>query len=205
MLHSFSCLSLGKKISCIHSKILRVVTLSACVALLAILLEPATPSQPTIGSSKSVSAQTLVALQTASPTPSSLQRRTTSSAITDREKDCQREQAQWRANLPFRSLVTGALIFFVILVFVFTPLGFSTPFVRMLCAFVVAIVFGPTIIGLQKQASLRVCPEPTSFFGLLTADLFFYTLLGIVIIALLLLFIRYVSAVRTLNKRQTAS
>jgi len=144
----------------------------------------------------------LVAFQL-TPQPT-LQRRNAPLALNDRSIQCQRQQAEWVQNLPSRSFVTGAIVFFVILVFLFTPLGFSRPFVRMFLAFVVAILIGPTIVGLQKHAALKVCPDPISFFGILTADLFIWTLVGIVATAVLLVIIRYPFTRRRLNTRPTA-
>lgn len=139
--------------------------------------------------------------QTPQPT---LQRRSTPPTTNARSVQCQQQQAEWINNLPSRSFVTGAIAFFILLVFLFTPLGFSRPFVRMFAAFVVAILVSPTIVGFQKHSALRVCPEPPTFLSILTADLFIWTLAGIVAIALLLVIIRYPLTKRRLNTRPTA-
>lgn len=193
----------GLKITSV--KVVLIAVVISMIALSAI----STRGRPSSGSSTEADDLNLIAFQTdpsaKPPTPQgTLQRRTAPPATTDRGTQCQRVQADWVNNLPSRSFVTGALVFFICLVFLFTPLGFSTPFVRLFCAVLVAIVLGPTIVGLQKQAALKICPEPTSFLGIMTSDLFIWTLAGIVTAALLLMIIRYPFTRRRLNTRPTA-
>lgn len=142
----------------------------------------------------------LLALQTGTPS-GVLQRRTNPSTVPkSQEIECQRQHNQWDRNLPSRSLATGAAFYFIS-ISVFTLLGFSTSFVRAFCAFIVAAISSPVVVGLQKREAFKVCSEPTNIYGILTADLFMWTLVGILLTALLLLIIRQFSAVRKLNSQ----
>lgn len=182
------------------------------IALLAFILLVSIGKTPALSApepSEAIEDSKLVALQATptaqtNPSPGGLTRRTTPPAAADRGTQCQRVQADWVNNLPSRSWVTGAVVFFIVLVFIFTPIGFSTSFVRMFCAFVVAIILGPLVVGLQKHAALKICPDSIGFLGIMTSDLFVWTLVGIAATALVLILIRYPLTKRKLNTRPTA-
>jgi hypothetical protein len=139
----------------------------------------------------------IVAQQT-NPQSGGLQRGTppsTDEREKQRREECERRHAEWDRNLPKRSAVFGAILYTLAIYFL-TFFRFSTTLVRVFWSFVAAVIFGPAVVGLQKYDALKVCPSPPGFLGILTADLFGWTLFGIALIIGLFAAWRYVSVVR---------
>jgi hypothetical protein len=130
-----------------------------------------------------------------------LQRGSQPASSTAKNEECQRRHAEWERNLAVRSLFWGFILSIFILS-VLTAMRFSNSVIRLFCSIVLAGVFGPFILGLQKYDLFKVCPEPPSLLGVFSADLFLWTLLGIGVSVSLIAIIRYVTVVRTKFRTQ---
>jgi hypothetical protein len=70
------------------------------------------------------------------------------------------------------------VIFFLSALYLLNWLRFKHTVVRVILAFVVAMVMGPSLMALVVQDALKVCISPPGFLGSLTAPLFAWTFVG---------------------------
>ena len=138
------------------------------------------------------------------PPDETLQRGSPAAPTNRNEAECQRRHADWRDSLGSRSLFWGLGLNALALT-VFTILGFSNTWVRLFVSIVVAVVLVPAALTLQMVNAFKVCPSPPGFFTVLSADLFVWTLAGILLSVSVIAAVRYFGAIRTAFRRHLTS
>lgn len=146
----------------------------------------------------------LLARQGISP-PGGLQPGTIPRPVSTTGDECLRRRADWEKNRPAWSFLWGA-VFYVIFVVLLTFLRVTRSGVRLLISFVAAVIFGSSLLALQVQDALKVCPSPPGFLGsVVSAPILMWTGTGGVIAILAAFAIRYVTVVLGRFRRETTT
>jgi hypothetical protein len=182
-----------------HSLQLKIVTLISALILMSFF--------PVSSQSQSSPSGT----QTGSPagpdsrsTPQSrgLQRAPTLST-NSRDIECQRRHADWDRNRSAWSFFWGFAFYFLANLFL-TFLRFKNTTVRVIVSIVIAALLGPSLLAVQMQDALKVCPNPPGFLGSLSAAIFVWTLAGGISTWLVICFLRYLVVSHQFRKKQSA-
>jgi len=139
------------------------------------------------------------------PTPLSrgLQRASTPAPTSSSDIECQRRHADWDRNRAPWSFFWG-FVFYLIANLLLTFIRFWNTTARVILSVVLAAVFGPSLLAMQMQDALKVCPNPPGFLGSLSAAIFVWTLVGAVTTWLVICTVRYVVVSRQFRKSTTA-
>jgi hypothetical protein len=134
--------------------------------------------------------------QQGNPDSTTLQRGSPPSrASNSRSAECKRREADWERNLPWRSAFSG-LVFYCLYLYGLTAFRLSNTIIRLACSVVASSFTAPVIVGFQKVIALKICESPPGLFGVLTADLFMWTLFGITLPIGVFTLIRFISVVK---------
>ncbi len=119
--------------------------------------------------------------------------------------ECLRRRADWENNRSAWSFLWGA-VFYVVVVVVLTLAGVTRSGIRLLISFVVAVVLGSSLLALQMQDALKVCPSPPGFLGsVASAPILVWTGAGGLAAILVALAIRYATIELGKFRRETST
>jgi hypothetical protein len=146
----------------------------------------------------------MITLQSSSPS-GTLQRAPTPSTTSSRDIECQRRHADWDRNRSAWSFFWGFTFYLAASLFL-TFIRFKNSTVRVILSVVAAALLGPSLLAVQMQDALKVCPNPPGFLGSLSAAIFVWTLVGSLVTWLFICLLRYVVVVtRKFRKESVAS
>ena len=131
-----------------------------------------------------------------------LQRAPTPVSTSSRDIECQRRHADWERNRTPWSFFWGFLFYLVINLFL-TFISFKNTTVRVITSIVLAALMGPSLLALQMQDALKVCPTPPGFLGSLSAAIFVWTLVGSLSTWLIVCLIRYLIVIPQFRKQHS--
>lgn len=172
-----------------HRACLTILQILSSTILIGLMIGSAN-SQPTLSST---------------PTPSSrgLQRAPTPTVTSSRDLECQRRHADWDRNRAPWSFFWG-FVFYLMANLLLTFIRFWNTTARVVLSLILAAVLGPSLLAMQMQDALKVCPNPPGFLGSLSAAIFMWTLVGGVTTWLVICVVRYVVVRRQFRKHTTA-
>jgi hypothetical protein len=178
---------------------LKIVTLLSALILINCLAltgqSQSSPAASQTGSPRSDSGST--------PQSRGLQRAATPISTSGRDIECQRRHADWDRNRSAWSFFWGFCFYLVFSLF-FTFVRFKNTTIRVIVAIVIAALLGPSLLAVQMEDALKVCPDPPGFLGSLSAAIFVWTLAGAISTWLVICFLRFLVVSRQFRQKQTA-
>lgn len=119
--------------------------------------------------------------------------------------ECLRRRADWENNRPAWSFFWG-FVFYLVVVLLLTYLRVTRTGVRLLISFIAAVILGPSLLALQMQDALKVCPSPPGFLGsMFSAPILIWTAAGVFVTVAVIFVIRYVIVEMRKFRRETST